>query len=108
MASKAHALHILVKHKEQADDILKQLKQGAKFQTLATKYSTCPSGKKGGDLGEFRKGAMVPQFDKAVFSGKAISTSEALKMKNNHMRGLIPEPVKTKFGWHIIKVLYVV
>ena len=108
MASKAHALHILVKHKEQADDIISQLKQGAKFQTLATKFSSCPSGKKGGDLGEFRKGAMVPQFDKAVFSGKAISTSEALKLKNPNLRGLIPEAVKTKFGYHVIKVLYTV
>ncbi|MHA6611009.1 peptidylprolyl isomerase [Photobacterium damselae] len=107
MASSAHALHILVKHKELADDILEQLKKGAKFQDLAKKHSTCPSGKKGGDLGEFRKGAMVPQFDKAIFSGKAISTSQALKLKNNNLRGLIPEPVKTKFGWHVIKVLYV-
>ena len=63
MASTAHALHILVKHKEQAEDILKQLKKGAKFQTLAKKYSNCPTGKKGGDLGEFRRGTMVPQFD---------------------------------------------
>lgn len=47
MARTAAALHILVKHKEQAEDIIKQLKKGAKFQTLAKKYSTCPSGKKG-------------------------------------------------------------
>ena len=45
MANTAHALHILVKHKEQAEDIIKQLKKGAKFQTLAKKHSTCPSGK---------------------------------------------------------------
>ncbi len=72
MASSAHALHILVKHRVLADDILEQLKKGAKFQDLAKKHSTCPSGKKGGDLGEFSEGAMVPQFDKAVFSGKAM------------------------------------
>lgn len=108
MARSAHALHILVKHKELAEDILQQLKKGAKFQTLAKKHSTCPSGKKGGDLGEFRKGQMVPQFDKAVFSDKAISTSEALKLKHPELRGVIPEAVKTKFGWHIIKVLYTV
>ncbi len=48
MASTAHALHILVKHKEIAEDIIKQLGgKGAKFQTLAKKYSNCPSGKKG-------------------------------------------------------------
>ncbi|MFQ3196077.1 MAG: peptidyl-prolyl cis-trans isomerase C, partial [Colwellia sp.] len=51
MAATAHALHILVKHKEIAEDIIKQLAKGAKFQTLAKKYSSCPSGKKGGDLG---------------------------------------------------------
>jgi peptidyl-prolyl cis-trans isomerase C len=90
MASTAHALHILVKHKEQADDILEQLKKGAKFQVLAKKYSTCPSGKKGGDLGEFRRGTMVPQFDKVCFSCEVLT----------------PQLVKTKFGWHIIKVLY--
>ena len=91
MANTAHALHILVKHKEQADDILAQLKKGAKFQTLAKKYSTCPSKNKGGDLGEFKKGMMVPQFDKAVFTGKVLEPIG---------------PIKTKFGYHIIKVLY--
>ncbi|WP_276320056.1 peptidylprolyl isomerase PpiC [Pseudoalteromonas phenolica] len=90
MASTAHALHILVKHKEQAEDILKQLKKGAKFQTLAKKYSNCPTGKKGGDLGEFRRGTMVPQFDKVCFSCEVLT----------------PQLVKTKFGWHVIKVLY--
>lgn len=90
MASSAQALHILVKHKEQAEDILKQLNKGAKFQTLAKKYSNCPSGKKGGDLGEFRKGQMVVQFDKFVFSGELLT----------------PTIVKTKFGYHIIKTLY--
>ena len=49
MARTAAALHILVKHESQAKDILQQLKKGAKFQALAKKYSTCPSGKKGGD-----------------------------------------------------------
>lgn len=71
MARTAAALHILVKHKEQADDIMQQLKKGAKFQTLAKKYSLCPSGKKGGDLGEFRQGQMVPQFDKACLKEKS-------------------------------------
>ena len=91
MANTAHALHILVKHKEQAEDIIKQLKKGAKFQTLAKKHSTCPSGKKGGDLGEFRRGQMVPQFDKVACSGEILG----------------PHLVKTRFGWHVIKVLYI-
>jgi peptidyl-prolyl cis-trans isomerase C len=91
MASTASALHILVKHKEQAEDIIKQLNKGAKFHVLAKKYSTCPSGKKaGGSLGEFAKGTMVPAFDKVVFSKEVLT----------------PHLVKTKFGWHIIKILY--
>jgi len=90
MASTAHALHILVKHKEIAEDIIKQLAKGAKFQTLAKKHSNCPSGKKGGDLGEFKRGTMVPQFDKIAFNGAILE----------------PRLVKTKFGWHVIKVLY--
>lgn len=90
MAQTAAALHILVKHKELAEDIIKQLNKGAKFDVLAKKHSTCPSGKKGGSLGEFRKGQMVPQFDKVCFNGELIT----------------PHLVKTKFGWHVIKVLY--
>jgi peptidyl-prolyl cis-trans isomerase C len=90
MAATAHALHILVKHKEIAEDIIKQLGKGAKFQTLAKKHSSCPSGKKGGDLGEFKRGQMVPQFDKIAFKGAILE----------------PHLVKTKFGWHVIKVLY--
>lgn len=90
MARTAAALHILVKHKEQAENIIEQLKKGAKFQMLAKKYSNCPSAKKGGDLGEFKKGQMVPQFDKAVFSAEILT----------------PVLVKTKFGWHVVKVLY--
>jgi len=90
MAATAYALHILVKHKEIAEDIIEQLAKGAKFQTLAKKYSSCPSGKKGGDLGEFKRGTMVPQFDKVCFSGEVLT----------------PHLVKTKFGWHVIKVLY--
>ncbi len=90
MASTAAALHILVKHKEQAEEIINQLKKGAKFQVLAKKHSLCPSGKRGGDLGEFRRGQMVPQFDKACFTGELLT----------------PQLVKTKFGWHVVKVLY--
>ena len=90
MARTAAALHILVKHKEQAEDILAQLKKGAKFAVLAKKHSNCPSGKKGGDLGEFKKGQMVPAFDKACFNGEILT----------------PQLVKTKHGWHVLKVLY--
>lgn len=90
MARKAHALHILVKQKEFATDIMEKLKKGGKFDLLAKQHSTCPSAKKGGDLGEFNQGDMVPAFDKAVFKGPILE----------------PQLVKTKFGWHVIKVLY--
>lgn len=86
----AAAVHILVKHKEQAEDIIKQLNNGANFAALAKRFSSCPSAKKGGDLGEFKKGQMVPQFDKVAFSREL----------------LVPHLVKTKFGWHVVKVLY--
>lgn len=90
MATTAAALHILVKHRNQAEDLVNQLKKGGKFHVLAKKHSLCPSGKKGGDLGEFKRGQMVPAFDKACFQGEV----------------LVPQIVKTKFGWHVIKVLY--
>ncbi len=90
MFKTAAAVHILVKHKEQAEDIVKQLNNGANFAVLAKRFSSCPSAKKGGDLGEFKKGQMVPQFDKVAFSGEL----------------LVAHIVKTKFGWHVVKVLY--
>ncbi|MBL53466.1 MULTISPECIES: peptidylprolyl isomerase PpiC [Marisediminitalea] len=87
----AAAVHILVKTEQQALDILKQLKQGKNFAALAKKHSLCPSGKRGGDLGEFRRGQMVKQFDDVVFK------KDVLKIHG---------PVKTKFGYHLIKTLY--
>lgn len=91
MAKTASALHILVKHQDKAEDIIVQLKKGAKFQTLAKKYSTCPSGKKGGDLGEFKKGQMVKAFDDVVFKKPLLK---------------VHGPIKTRFGYHVIKTLY--
>ncbi|MGP4712949.1 MULTISPECIES: peptidylprolyl isomerase [unclassified Psychrobacter] len=90
MARTASALHILVKDKEVAEGIIAKLKKGAQFDVLAKKYSTCPSGKKGGSLGEFEKGDMVGPFDKVCFNGELFT----------------PHLVKTKFGWHVVKVLY--
>ncbi|MBV7317436.1 peptidylprolyl isomerase [Shewanella sp. NIFS-20-20] len=86
----ASAVHILVKHQQLAEDIIKQLNKGAKFDVLAKKYSSCPSAKSGGRLGEFKRGQMVPPFDKVCFAGEL----------------LVPHLVKTKFGWHVVKVLY--
>lgn len=91
MAKTASALHILVKEEKQALALLAQLEKGANFQQLAKKHSTCPSGRNGGGLGEFRQGQMVPAFDKVAFTCPLL-----------HPVG----PVKTSFGYHIIKVLY--
>ena len=90
MARTASALHILVKNKELAESLIAQLNNGAHFDVLAKKHSTCPSGKNGGNLGEFSKGQMVPAFDKVCFTGELFT----------------PHLVKTKFGWHVVKVLY--
>jgi len=89
MAAKIRASHILVKTEAEAKDILSKINAGDSFETLAKKFSTCPSGKKGGDLGMFGKGMMVPEFEEASFKAKA---------------GEVVGPVKTQFGYHIIKV----
>ena len=73
MAKTAAALHILVKEEKLALDLLEQIKNGADFGKLAKKHSICPSGKRGGDLGEFRQGQKVPAFDKVVFSCPVLS-----------------------------------
>ena len=91
MAKTAAALHILVKEEALANELLAKLEKGASFQQLAKKHSTCPSGRNGGDLGEFRQGQMVPAFDKAVFTCPLIKPFG---------------PVKPALGYHIIKVLY--
>jgi peptidyl-prolyl cis-trans isomerase C len=83
------ASHILVKDEKTAQDILAQLKKGASFEDLARKNSTDASAAKGGDLGWFAKGSMVPDFEKAAFSLK---------------EGELSNVVKTPYGYHIIKV----
>lgn len=89
MKSKITASHILVDKQSQALKIMEELKGGAKFEDLARQYSTCPSGKRGGNLGAFGRGKMVKTFEKAAF---ALNVGETTK-----------EPVKTQFGYHIIK-----
>ena len=86
---RVRARHILVSTKEEAEKILKELKAGAKFEDLARKYSKDGSKEFGGDLGYFTYEEMVPAFSKAVF---------ALKV------GEVSKPVKTEYGWHIIKL----
>jgi foldase protein PrsA len=84
------ARHILVPNLALANQIEADLKAGQNFATLAEKYSTDPGSKtKGGDLGEFRRGQMVPAFDKYAFSAPI---------------GQISPPIKSPFGYHIIQV----
>ncbi len=82
------AKHILVENKHEAEDILKKLEEGESFSEMAQKFSKCPSGKTGGDLGEFSKGRMVPSFEEAAFS-----------LDVDQVSG----PVQTQFGYHLIK-----
>jgi len=89
MAS-ASARHILVDTEEQALELKKQLDGGADFAKLAREHSNCPSGKSGGDLGEFEPGRMVPEFDRVVFSDLPV--------------GQVSEPVQTQFGYHLLEV----
>jgi peptidyl-prolyl cis-trans isomerase C len=84
------ARHILVKKEQQANDLIAKLDEGANFGELAKKHSTGPSGKKGGDLGFFGKDKMVEPFTDAAFKLDAGEYTA--------------NPVKTQFGWHVIKV----
>jgi len=88
-AKEIRARHILVEKEEEAKEIVKQLEGGADFAELAKEKSTGPSGQNGGELGFFTAGQMVPEFEQAAF---ALEVGEVTK-----------EPVKTQFGWHIIK-----
>ncbi len=88
---KVHVMHILVKTQKEAEEIEKELKNGADFGKLAEEKSIDPSAKKNkGDLGFIYKGQTVPEFEKQAFSMEP---------------GDISPPIKTQFGYHIIKVL---
>ena len=90
MPNQIHCAHILVKTEQEAKEILDDLADGFSFSKLAEQKSMCPSRKHGGDLGTFGRGQMVRPFEVAAF---------ALQ------KGQISQPVKTEFGWHIIKRL---
>lgn len=87
---RARARHILVKTEQEAKDLKSQIESGQDFGDLAKKHSQCPSGRQGGDLGEFSKGDMVPEFDAVVFSDLPV--------------GKVSEPVRTQFGYHLLEV----
>ena len=88
--SRFKASHILVKSREEAEEIKKEIDAGEKdFAKAAKDASLCPSGASGGDLGYFTKGDMVPEFEQAVIDLPV---------------GQVSEPVQTQFGWHLILV----
>ena len=89
-AQEIRARHILVKSEREAKAVIAQLKKGGDFAKLASQKSQGPSKTRGGDLGWFSKGEMVPEFDAVVFKLKKGQISQ--------------KPVKTQFGWHVIKV----
>ena len=85
-----HAKHILVDSEDKCNKLLESIVSGGKaFEDVAKESSTCPSGANGGDLGEFGKGQMVKEFEDAAFAAEI---------------GHVVGPVKTQFGYHLIKV----
>ncbi|EPX77660.1 foldase protein PrsA [Litoreibacter arenae] len=83
-----NAAHILVETEDEAKALITELEGGADFAELAKEKSTGPTGPRGGDLGWFGAGAMVPEFENAV-----------LALED----GGVSEPVQTQFGWHVVK-----
>ena len=89
MVTEVRASHILVDKKAEAERLIQKINSGSSFEDLAKKHSSCPSGKKGGDLGYFGRNRMVKAFEEAAF---------------NLNKGDVSQPVETQFGYHIIKV----
>lgn len=83
--------HILVKDLSTAEVLKKQLQAGAEFAKLAKQHSICNSAKRGGELGEIKKGQLVPVIDKLVFSAP-----------EKTLQG----PIKSKFGFHLLEVKF--
>lgn len=84
------ASHILIDSEEKANDILKETNSGLSFEEAAIKYSSCPSKEDGGNLGEFARGQMVPEFENEAFAMEVDTISK---------------PVKSQFGYHLIKLV---
>ncbi len=87
--AKATASHILVDTEQACEDLKAEIVGGKDFAEAAMEHSSCPSGLEGGGLGEFGPGQMVKEFDEVVFSGDV---------------GEVLGPVKTQFGFHLIKI----
>ena len=89
MVKQVNAAHILLNSEKDAENVMNRISKGEDFAALAKRFSKCPSKSKGGDLGWFGKGQMVPEFEGAAFSVP---------------KGSVIGPVKTEFGYHIIFV----
>ena len=87
--SRATARHILVPSEKDCNTLKKLIEGGEDFAEIAKTHSKCPSGRQGGDLGEFGPGQMVKEFDEVVFTGEV---------------GKVLGPVKTQFGYHLIEI----
>ncbi len=87
--ARASARHILVNTEEKCNELMNNILDGADFGDVAKEHSVCPSGKQGGELGEFSQGQMVKEFDDVVFSAEL-----------NKVHGT----VKTQFGYHLIEI----
>ena len=87
--SQASARHILVNTSEECEALKQKIAEGADFAEMAKLHSNCPSGRNGGDLGTFRPGQMVKEFDEVVFKESV---------------GEVHGPVKTQFGYHLVEV----
>jgi len=85
----ANARHILVATEQEANDLKQQIADGADFAEVARTRSKCPSSRDGGNLGEFRPGQMVKEFNDVCF---------------NEEVGVVHGPVQTQFGYHLIEV----
>ncbi len=89
--TQVRAEHILVDSQKQAQELKTKIEsKEISFEDAAKKYSKCPSGANGGDLGYFGKGMMVKEFEDAAFSLD---------------KDVVSDPIQTQFGWHLIKVL---
>lgn len=87
--AKASARHILVDTEDKCLELKKEIESGKDFAEVAREHSQCPSGKRGGDLGQFSPGQMVKEFDEVVFTAEL---------------HCVHGPVKTQFGYHLLEI----
>lgn len=87
--ARASARHILVPTEGECAELKSKIEAGADFAACAAEYSKCPSGRQGGELGEFGPGQMVREFDEVVFTAEV---------------GKVHGPIKTQFGYHLVEI----